>query len=82
MDRYFTVWFKGFDENDERREGSMQVIGKNGNYINEEELLNMVSNNYNLSGVFINNFVEFPSEKDFKTYVNKKKGIRSKFKFW
>jgi hypothetical protein len=81
MDRYFTVWFKGFDENGERREGSVQVIGKNGNYINEEELLNMVSNNYNLSGVFIKNFVEFPSEKDFKTYVNKKKGIRSKFKF-
>lgn len=81
-DRYFTVWFRGYDEDGEKRNGSMQVIGKKGNYINEEEIIAMINSNFKLSDVFIKNFQEFPSEKDFKTYVHKKKGTLSRFKFW
>jgi len=75
------VWFRGYDEDGEVRKGSMQVVGNNGNYINEEEIVDMVTNNFNLTGVFIKNFMEFPSEKDFKTYVYKKEGGSKRFKF-
>ena len=78
------VWFRGYDEDNEVRKGSLQVLGNNGNYINEEEIVDMIANNFNLTGVFIKNFIEFPNEKDFKTYVlkkDKKEGGKGKFRF-
>jgi len=78
------VWFRGYDEDNEVRKGSLQVLGNNGNYINEEEIVDMITENFKLTDVFIKNFIEFPSEKDFKTYVHKKEkksNGKGKFRF-
>jgi 2-hydroxy-3-keto-5-methylthiopentenyl-1-phosphate phosphatase len=78
------VWFRGYDKDNEVRKGSMQILGNNGNYINEKEIVDIITTNFNLTGVFIKNFIEFPNEKDFKTYIHgkgKDDGDKSKFRF-
>lgn len=83
-DRYFIVWFSGYDDDDEIRNGSIQVIGNGGNYLNEEEIKDGVTKDFNLTGVFIKNFIEVPNKEDFKTFIHKevkKDDDKGKFRF-
>lgn len=81
-DRYFMVWFHGTASDGEIIHGNSQVIGKRGSFINEEETTKLLEDINRLTGVFIENFVEFPNEEDFKTYVKTKEGDLGRFKFW